>query len=113
MVKRKDTETHSPSQNKRTRKVKVGDFSDDEDLSDLEDGEVFNGIRIPSELPPIVSAEENIGPRMVIKNIVANNFKSYYGQVIIGPFHKVRPVYLYSILILDKCNYSFYTYIFM
>lgn len=101
MVKRKDTEVHSPSLNKRTRKEKTGDFSDDEDLSDLEDGEVFNGIRIPAELPPIVSAEENCGPRMVIKNIVANNFKSYYGQVTIGPFHKVQKTYSYPISTLD------------
>lgn len=91
-VKRKDkAENHdTPAKNKRIRQEKVGDFSDDEDLSDIDDADVFNGIRIPVELPPITSAEENPGPRMVITEIVANNFKSYYGEVTIGQFHKVR-----------------------
>lgn len=89
--KRKDKEVNneSPSKNKRIKQDKVGNFSDD-DLSDIDDdGEIFHGIRIPAELPPITSAEENPGPRMIIKNIVANNFKSYYGKVTIGTFHKV------------------------
>jgi len=74
---------------KRVQQQKHRDFSDDEDLSDIDDGgEMFNGIYIPPELPPIVSAEEKCGPRMIIKNIVANNFKSYYGEVTIGPFNK-------------------------
>lgn len=90
-VKRKDKENHStPVKNKRVKQDKNGDFSDDENLSDFDDGgEIFNGIRIPPVLPPIVSAEENIGPRMIIDTIVVNNFKSYYGVVTIGPFHKV------------------------
>lgn len=91
-VKRKDKENDNevPGKNKRIRQEKVGDFSDDENLSDMDEAsEIFNGIRIPSEMPPIMSAEENSGPRMIITNIVANNFKSYYGEVNIGPFHKV------------------------
>ncbi|KAE9542882.1 hypothetical protein AGLY_002793 [Aphis glycines] len=90
VVKRKDKASNhdTPGKNKRIRQEKVGDFSDDEDLSDIDDAEVFNGIRIPVELPPITSAEENPGPRMVITEIVANNFKSYYGEVTIGKFHK-------------------------
>uniref|UniRef100_A0A2S2P266 Structural maintenance of chromosomes protein n=1 Tax=Schizaphis graminum TaxID=13262 RepID=A0A2S2P266_SCHGA len=89
-VKRKDKAVNhdTPGKNKRIRQEKVGDFSDDEDLSDIEDAEIFNGIRIPVELPPITSAEENPGPRMVITEIVANNFKSYFGEVTIGKFHK-------------------------
>ncbi|KAL4119341.1 hypothetical protein QTP88_012159 [Uroleucon formosanum] len=89
-VKRKDkAENHdTPAKNKRIRQEKVGDFSDDEDLSDIDDADIFNGIRIPVELPPITSAEENPGPRMVITEIVANNFKSYFGEVTIGKFHK-------------------------
>lgn len=91
-VKRKDKEKDhiTPVKSKRNKVEKNGDLSDDEDLSDIDDGgEIFNGIRIPAELPPIISAEENSGPRMVIRNIVANNFKSYYGEVTVGPFHKV------------------------
>lgn len=87
-VKRKDNQ-NSPVKIKKAKHAKAGDFSDDEDLSDIEEGEIFNGIRIPAELPPIKSAEENSGPRMIITHIVANNFKSYFGEVHIGPFHKV------------------------
>jgi len=90
--KRKDKENNheSPSKSKRLRKEKLSNFSDDEDLSDIDEGgEIFNGIYIPPELPAVISAEENPGPRMIIKNIVANNFKSYYGEVTVGPFHKV------------------------
>ncbi|XP_050539980.1 structural maintenance of chromosomes protein 4 isoform X2 [Daktulosphaira vitifoliae] len=94
-VKRKDKEGNNhntPSKNKKIRqekdKEKGGDFSDD-DLSDIDDdGEIFNGIRIPAELPPVRSAEETLGPRMIITHIVANNFKSYFGEITIGPFHK-------------------------
>ena len=38
-------------------------------------------------------AEENSstpGPRLAIKKMVLNNFKSYAGRVDIGPFHKVN-----------------------
>lgn len=90
--KRKEPATvnKSPVKNKRIRQEKTGNLSDDEDLSDIDDGgEIFNGIRIPVELPPVSSAEDNPGPRMVINKIVANNFKSYYGEVTVGPFHKV------------------------
>lgn len=88
--KDKDAQQGTPAKSKKAKHEKKGDFSDD-DLSDIDDdGEIFNGIRIPAELPAIVSAEENPGPRMVIKEIVANNFKSYYGEVTVGPFHKVR-----------------------
>lgn len=87
--KDKDTNNDTPAKNKRIKQDKAGDFSDD-DLSDIDDEcEIFHGIRIPAESPPIMSAEENPGPRMIIKNIVANNFKSYYGKVTIGTFHKV------------------------
>lgn len=54
------------------------------------DCELFNGIKIPSILPPITPAAENCGPRIVIDNIVVNNFKSFRGETTIGPFHKVR-----------------------
>lgn len=88
--KDKDSNHDTSAKNKRIKQDKAGDFSDD-DLSDIDDdGEIFHGIRIPAEIPPITSAEENPGPRMIIKNIIACNFKSYYGEVTIGPFHKVR-----------------------
>lgn len=89
-VKRKDKESNTTVKKKKIRKEATGDFSDDENLSDIdEDVEIFHGIRIPAELPSIMSAEDDRAPRMVIKNIIINNFKSYYGEVVIGPFHKV------------------------
>jgi len=88
-AKRKDHGNHLTTKMKKG-KTENRDFSDDEDLSDIDDDvEIFNGIRIPAAMPAVVSAEDNPGPRMVIKLIVANNFKSYYGTVTIGPFHQV------------------------
>lgn len=29
--------------------------------------------------------------RLIITQIVMENFKSYYGKTVIGPFHKVKP----------------------
>lgn len=109
-AKRKDKENHNtPAKSKRVKPDKNADFSDDENLSDFDDdGEIFNGIRIPSVLPPIVSAEENIGPRMIIDTIVVNNFKSYYGVVTIGPFHKVY--FMCSVTFLSTLFYEFELY---
>lgn len=86
----KENQHESLSKNKRVHQEKHRNLSDDENLSDIDEGgEMFNGIYIPPGLPPIESAEDKSGPRMIIKTIVANNFKSYYGEVTIGPFNKV------------------------
>lgn len=109
-AKRKDKEGvhNTPVKTKRVRQEKTGDFSDDEDLSDIDDGgEIFNGIRIPAELPPIRSAEEISGPRMIITHIVANNFKSYYGEVYVGPFHKVQTYIFVCSILLSNIHFLF------
>ena len=58
--------------------------------SDEEDGWfVADDIRIPP--PPKVFGEiDTKGPRLMMVKIVAKNFKSYAGEVEIGPFHKVN-----------------------
>jgi uncharacterized protein with ACT and thioredoxin-like domain len=48
------------------------------------------------EIPPIVQSVtyEEGGERLVISHIVVENFKSYFGKRIIGPFHKVCEMWL-------------------
>lgn len=57
-------------------------------LSDDEEG----GIRVGDiYIPPPVKAycsSESKGPRLIISNIVIENFKSYAGKVELGPFHQ-------------------------
>lgn len=45
------------------------------------------------ENPPLQEADEESKkkqPRLVMKKMVLNNFKSYAGRQVIGPFHKVN-----------------------
>lgn len=44
---------------------------------------------IPEPAAPIMN-QDGTGARLMITHIVNENFKSYYGRHIIGPFHKVR-----------------------
>ena len=62
--------------------------------SDEEDEwRVTDDIIIPP--PPKVFGEiDTKGPRLMIVKIVATNFKSYAGEVEIGPFHQVNFVIL-------------------
>jgi hypothetical protein len=53
----------------------------------------------PSE--PHILEEHTVGnndndprPRLVINQIVTENFKSYAGRQIIGPFHKVAKIFI-------------------
>ena len=43
---------------------------------------------VDEEMAVVPSAE---GSRLVIKEMVLENFKSYAGEQRVGPFHKVRP----------------------
>ncbi|XP_016088258.1 structural maintenance of chromosomes protein 4-like [Sinocyclocheilus grahami] len=43
---------------------------------------------IPPPPPPAMSSEPG-APRLMITHIVNRNFKSYAGEQILGPFHKV------------------------
>ncbi|XP_037817646.1 structural maintenance of chromosomes protein 4 [Lucilia sericata] len=65
----------------------AGDPFDDANISDDEEGGTRIGdIYIPPPIPPHCSTESK-GPRLIIRKIENNNFKSYAGKVILGPFH--------------------------
>ena len=48
--------------------------------------EILNSIPPP---PPPAMTNEPGAPRLMITHIVNQNFKSYAGEKILGPFHKV------------------------
>lgn len=65
---------------------------DEANLSEDEEGGTRIGdIYIPPPIPPHCSTESK-GPRLIIKKIENNNFKSYAGKVILGPFHHVSMI---------------------
>lgn len=58
-------------------------------LSDDEEGGVRIGdIYIPPAPKPALTFD-NTGPRLIITYVVNQNFKSYAGKQVLGPFHKV------------------------
>lgn len=57
----------------------IGSAEVDEDLLNME---------IP-EKPAHTMSNDPDAPRLIITKIVVNNFKSYYGEKVLGPFHKV------------------------
>jgi hypothetical protein len=94
---------NSAAKNKRQRKnaaEKAGPSSapdppPDESGSEDEDGIVmeeggtrFGDVYVPPA-PPAFCSSGNTGPRLIITHIVNENFKSYAGRQVLGPFHKV------------------------
>ncbi|XP_065081267.1 structural maintenance of chromosomes protein 4 [Ochlerotatus camptorhynchus] len=64
------------------------DIDADANLSEDEEGGTrVGGIYIPAPVPPYCSTECK-GPRLIITHISNYNFKSYAGQVMLGPFHQ-------------------------
>lgn len=58
-------------------------------MSDDEEGGTRIGeIYIPPPVKPYCSTE-SIGPRLIITKISNTNFKSYAGDVVLGPFSNV------------------------
>lgn len=55
-------------------------------------GTHIGNIYIPPSVQPHCSSESS-GPRLIISEIVNENFKSYAGEVRLGPFYHVRPVF--------------------
>uniref|UniRef100_A0A1A9ZJA3 SMC hinge domain-containing protein n=1 Tax=Glossina pallidipes TaxID=7398 RepID=A0A1A9ZJA3_GLOPL len=56
-------------------------------LEDEEDGYTYiDDVRIPSPIPSY-SHTRNKGPRLIVKRIENDNFKSFAGKVLLGPFH--------------------------
>lgn len=56
-------------------------------FDDEEGGTRIGDIYIPPPVPPHCSMEST-GPRLIISKIVNRNFKSYAGEVELGPFHQ-------------------------
>lgn len=86
--------TGAPGAVNRKRKDLTDDSSSDEDeidraeFSDEEGGIRIDDIYIPPPPRNACNSESN-APRLIITRIVNENFKSYAGQQILGPFHKV------------------------
>lgn len=67
----------------------IEDEEDDLTVSDDEEGGTRIGdIYIPPPVKPYCSTE-SIGPRLIITKICNTNFKSYAGEVVLGPFSHV------------------------
>lgn len=74
---------------------------EEDDDNDSDQGEEFpvqeGGINIPSRegniyippAPPATCSLDSKGPRLIITHIENENFKSYAGRRVLGPFHKV------------------------
>ncbi|XP_066588736.1 structural maintenance of chromosomes protein 4 [Prorops nasuta] len=72
-----------------------GNDASDEDMDEElgVDSDEEGGIRIDEKIyipppPKLVSEFDKTGPRLMIAKIINENFKSYAGKQIIGPFHK-------------------------
>lgn len=93
-----------PRTDKEKRKSVSNDASNESDISDCdkfsddeEGGIRIEDIYIPPAPPPVCSYESS-GPRLIITHIVNENFKSYAGRVVVGPFDKVIFVEFYFYL---------------
>lgn len=86
----------SPPEAIRTEKLKSAPFC----ATDSAEGEAAEAVdnrsleeilgSIPPPPPPAMTNEPG-APRLMITHLVNRNFKSYAGEQILGPFHKVRP----------------------
>lgn len=87
-----DQSTPRAKSTSKATKTPVRPADDEEEQSLLDLPEVSSAMRRLSGLPPPSAVEEPQGPksRLVIHKMVLNNFKSYAGRQVIGPFHKVR-----------------------
>lgn len=82
------------------RNDRNSEFSDEEMETEYKDNggvdsDEEGGIRIDEDIyippPPKPMNELDVnGPRIIISKIVNINFKSYAGEQVIGPFHKVK-----------------------
>lgn len=80
----------------------VSEIREEEDpSSDDEGGLRIGDIYIPPPPKPVCS-NETVGPRLIITHIENENFKSYAGKKVLGPFHKVFTsalrTFMYSVL---------------
>lgn len=81
----------------------VSEIREEEEISeDEESGLRIGDIYIPPPPNP-VSSNETTGPRLIITHIENENFKSYAGKQVLGPFHKVLGgllTYSYTVFML-------------
>ena len=66
----------------------AGEDGEEDDNEEEEGGIRIGDIYLPPPPPPACTFESN-GPRLVITHIENENFKSYLGKQVLGPFHKV------------------------
>lgn len=67
----------------------VSEIREEEEQSEDEEGGLRIGdIYVPPPPKPVCSSEAS-GPRLIITCIENENFKSYAGKQVLGPFHKV------------------------
>ncbi|PIO71659.1 RecF/RecN/SMC protein [Teladorsagia circumcincta] len=95
--KRKQAKPNTPAKvskglskdNKKRAEQKQGDSSSEGENEFVEEFESEDLLRmvIPPRPQPCMKPDGS-GARLVIREIVATNFKSYYGKQRIGPFHK-------------------------
>lgn len=84
----------------------IDDMDEDEELNMAEDeegGTRIGDIYIPPPVKPYCSSE-SIGPRLIIHKIVNYDFKSYAGEVQLGPFcsvsFNIEFIYSFSFIFL-------------
>ncbi|CAH0386947.1 unnamed protein product [Bemisia tabaci] len=98
MSKRKENSEKLPgeSSSSKAKKPKLPEpdpesesGSENEDWQDDEDGGIrVAGIYIPPPIKPACTSENTGEARLIITHIVNENFKSYAGKEVLGPFHK-------------------------
>lgn len=81
------TKEQTPQQDEEMEVERRGNFDDDEIYSDEEGGLRIGDIYIPPP-PPATTGTDLNGPRLIITHIENENFKSYAGKTVLGPFHK-------------------------
>lgn len=88
-TKRSEKESQSSVPSKSAAKTNDDEDSDEGEIFPEEEGGIRIGdIYIPPA-PPAACSVETTGPRLIITEIEAENFKSYAGKQSLGPFHKV------------------------
>jgi structural maintenance of chromosome 4 len=76
----------------------VSEIREEEEPSEDEEGGLRIGdIYVPPPPKPVCSNETS-GPRLIITHIENENFKSYAGKQVLGPFHKVIEFFLNNII---------------
>lgn len=91
MAEENEDSRKSSEKDETSMEIEVEDAFQSDALITDEQG----GIRVDEEIyipPPLetISVADISGPRLMITKIVNENFKSYGGTQIIGPFHKVN-----------------------